>query len=49
MWEEQSLSEKGDVYTDELDEKGINLLDYIKKTYNYHPDRVSKALNDITN
>jgi ABC-2 type transport system ATP-binding protein len=38
----------GDITTDELDEQGISLMDYIKKTYHYRPDRVSKALSDIT-
>ena len=34
--------------TEDLDEQGTTLMDYIKKTYNYRPDRVSKALGDIT-
>lgn len=38
----------GDILTGDLDEQGITLMDYIKKTYNYRPDRVSKALGDIT-
>ena len=38
----------GDVLTEDLEEQGITLMDYIKKTYNYRPDRVSKALGDIT-
>ena len=38
----------GDVLTEDLDEQGTTLMDYIKKTYNYRPDRVSKALGDIT-
>jgi len=37
-----------DVDTAELEELGINLMDYIKKTYHYKPDRVSKALSEIT-
>ena len=38
----------GDVTTLELEEKGVSLMEYIKKTYHYRPDRVSKALGDIT-
>ena len=38
----------GDITTEELDDQGFTLMDYIKKTYHYRPDRVSKALSDIT-
>ena len=38
----------GDVSTLELEERGVTLMDYIKKTYHYRPDRVSKALNELT-
>ena len=38
----------GDITAEELEEQGTTLMDYIKKTYHYRPDRVSKALNDIT-
>lgn len=38
----------GDVTTDKLEEQGLTLTDYIKSTYNYRSDRVSKALSDIT-
>jgi len=38
----------GDVSVDELQEQGLNLVDYVKETYNYRADRVSKALEDIT-
>ena len=38
----------GDVSTLELDEKGMNILDYVKQTYHYQPDRVSKALRELT-
>ena len=38
----------GDITTDELEEQGITLMDYIKKTYHYRADRVGKALQDIT-
>lgn len=38
----------GDVSMLELEESGRNLMDYIKKTYHYRPDRVSKALDELT-
>ena len=38
----------GDVSASDLDESGISLMDYIKQTYHYSADRVSRALNDIT-
>ncbi len=38
----------GDANIEDLEEQGLTLVDYIKKTYNYHEDRVSKALSDIT-
>lgn len=38
----------GDVLASDLDESGISLMDYIKQTYHYSADRVSRALNDIT-
>ena len=38
----------GDVSTLELDEKGMNILEYVKQTYHYQPDRVSKALRELT-
>ena len=37
----------GDVTTLELEAWNMRLMDYIKKTYHYSPDRVSKALGDI--
>ena len=37
----------GDVKTSDLEEKGKNLVSYIKESYNYRSDRVSRALNDI--
>ncbi len=46
------LLKKGKIVGDksiiELEESGINLVDYIKSTYDYKSDRVSKALTDIT-
>ena len=38
----------GDITTEELEEKGMDLVDYIKTTYDYREDRVAKALSDIT-
>ena len=38
----------GDVDVSELEEQGTNLIDYIKHTYNYRADRVSKALSMLT-
>jgi len=38
----------GDVSTLELEESGRDLMGYIKETYHYRADRVSKALDDIT-
>lgn len=38
----------GDVDVSELEEQGTNLIDYIKQTYNYRADRVSKALSLLT-
>ena len=37
-----------DISAEELEEQGENLVDYIKKAYNYRSDRVSKALKDLT-
>ena len=37
----------GDSSTDELEEKGLSLMDYIKETYNYRADRVAAALDQI--
>ena len=34
----------GDITTLELEEQGRTLMDYIKETYHYRPDRVQKAL-----
>ena len=38
----------GDVTVESLEEKGQTLMDYIKETYRYRADRVSRALGDIT-
>ena len=37
----------GDSSADELEEKGLSLMDYIKETYNYRADRVAAALDQI--
>ncbi len=38
----------GDVRTDELEEQGIDLMQYIKESYHYRSDRVSRALDSLT-
>lgn len=38
----------GDVTTDTLDGEGLSLVDYIKNTYSYRADRVSRALHTLT-
>ena len=38
----------GDCTTDALEEQGTDLMTYIKQTYHYQPDRVSRALRDLT-
>ena len=38
----------GDAAMLELEESGKGLLDYVKETYHYKPDRVSKALSELT-
>ena len=38
----------GDVTTEELDDEGKTLMGYIKETYQYKSDRVSRALNRLT-
>ena len=38
----------GDVSTDELEDQGKTLREYIKETYKYKADRVSKALDEIS-
>lgn len=46
------LIHKGQIIGDksvlEMEEEGTNLVSYIKETYNYHSDRVSKALDEIS-
>ena len=38
----------GDVLASELEDSSTSLMDYIKQTYHYSADRVSRALDDIT-
>lgn len=38
----------GDVTTDELEESGRSLMQYVKQSYNYRSDRVGKALRELT-
>lgn len=37
----------GDITTLELEEQGRTLMDYVKETYHYRPDRVQKALEKL--
>ncbi len=37
----------GDVTTDQLEEQGQDLVDYIKATYHYRADRVGRALEQL--
>ncbi|MBO4916012.1 MAG: ABC transporter ATP-binding protein [Oscillospiraceae bacterium] len=37
----------GDVGTEELDDRGETLMDYVKTTYRYRADRVAKALEEM--
>ena len=38
----------GDCTAEELEESGRDLMTYIKETYHYRPDRVSRALDELT-
>jgi hypothetical protein len=38
----------GDTTTEELEEQGLSLLDYVKSTYHYRADRVGRALDTMT-
>ena len=38
----------GDVTTFQLEEEGLSLMDYVKETYHYQADRVSRALDQLT-
>ena len=38
----------GDCTAEELEEQGKNLMSYVKETYHYRDDRVSRALHDLT-
>lgn len=38
----------GDVLASELEDRSTSLMDYIKQTYHYSADRVSRALDNIT-
>lgn len=38
----------GDASMSDLEESGKALMTYVKETYHYRPDRVSKALSDLT-
>lgn len=38
----------GDADLGELEDKGQTLMDYVKETYHYRSDRVSRALRQLT-
>ncbi len=38
----------GDATVEELEAKGMNLMQYVKQTYHYRDDRVGKALRELT-
>lgn len=38
----------GDCSAEELEEQGKDLMSYVKETYHYRDDRVSRALHDLT-
>ena len=38
----------GDTTTEELEERGMSLMQYVKHSYNYRSDRVGKALRELT-
>ena len=38
----------GDVTTEELEDRGQSLMQYVKQCYNYRRDRVGKALRELT-
>ncbi len=38
----------GDARMSELEDRGVTLMDFVRKTYGYEPDRVSKALDKLT-
>ena len=38
----------GDASTLDLEDQGKGLIDYVKETYHYRADRVSKALDELT-
>ena len=37
----------GDISASDLEDEGKSLITYIKETYRYHPDRVSRALDQL--
>ena len=38
----------GDTTTEELEERGMSLMQYVKHSYNYRSDRVGKALRELS-
>ena len=39
----------GDALLADLEEEGKTLMDYVKESYRYRPDRVSQALSQLAN
>lgn len=37
----------GEASAEELEEKGIGLVEYVKESYDYRPDRVARALREL--
>ena len=37
----------GDVQAEALEAQGRTLMDYVRETYNYRPDRVARALDAL--
>ena len=38
----------GDVTMEELEDRGQDLMSYVKEVYSYRADRVAKALSELT-
>ena len=45
---ENRLAQLHDAQTAALDEQGLTLMEYVKQTFSYQSDRVSKALAELT-
>ena len=38
----------GDVFTEQLEDEGKSLMDYVKETYDYRADRIRRAVSEIS-